>query len=373
MSTGKAGLGCLDWICIMTTQRCIKCVIWDLDNTIWKGVLSEDDKIEMRGDVAHILETLDRRGILNSIASKNDYNSAMSQIEEFGLADYFLYPQIHWNSKTESIREISRLLDIGVDSLALIDDQPFEREEVNFTIPDVLCIDSADLHRLLEMPEMTPRFVTEDSTKRRRMYLNEIARNKVEAKFVGPKDEFLASLNMVFTISPAGEEDLRRAAELTERTHQLNTTGYSYTYEELDRFRTSRDHRLLIAGLDDKYGTYGKIGLALMECSEAVWTIKLLLLSCRVMARGVGSIMLNHLRREARASNVRLLAEIIPNDRNILMSITYKFAGFREIEKRDGLIVYEDLGPHVDTFPEYINVCIREEVTHDVRNSNSGS
>lgn len=117
---------------------------------------------------------------------------------------------------------------------------------------------------------------------------------------VGPKEEFLTTLKMMLTIAPASVEELKRAEELTVRTHQLNTTGYTYSYEELDQFRQSDRHLLLIAGLDDKYGTYGKIGVILVECFEAVWTIKLLLMSCRVMSRGVGSVVINHIRNEAR-------------------------------------------------------------------------
>src|SRR5579864_1392804 len=112
------------------------------------------------------------------------------------------------------------------------------------------------------MPDMMPRFVTEDAARRRRMYLSDMVRVQAEREFVGASEEFLASLQMVFTIAPAREADLQRAEELTVRTHQLNTTGRTYSYAELNEFRQSPQHKLLIAGLEDKYGSYGKIGLA---------------------------------------------------------------------------------------------------------------
>ena len=145
------------------------------------------------------------------------------------------------------------------------------------------------------------------------MYLNDMMRNKVEEEFAGPQEAFLASLDMALTIFPAEEEDLQRAEELTVRTNQLNATGYTYSYDELNHFRQSEQHKLLMARLDDKFGSYGHIGLALVECREEVWMIKLLLMSCRVMSRGVGSIMLNYIMNLAQEKNVILQAEFLPN------------------------------------------------------------
>src|SRR6185369_7388916 len=211
---------------------------------------------------------------------------------------------------------------------------------------------------LLDRPEFNPRFITEDSRLRRHMYMADIRRNREEAEFVGPTDEFLSTLNMVFTIAQAQAEDLKRAEELTVRTHQLNTTGYTYSYEELDQFRQSDQHLLLVGSLDDKYGSYGKIGLALVECSPGHWNIKLLLMSCRVMSTGVGTIMINYIRKLAQSAGVKLTAEFLPTDRNRMMYVTYKFAGFREVDKRYGLIRLEnDLGS-LPAFPDYIRVSV---------------
>ncbi len=340
------------------SEQKVKCVVWDLDNTLWDGVLLESDQVSLRDGVTDIIKTLDKRGILQSTASKNEYDHAMTQLKAFGLSEYFIYPQINWNSKAQNIETIARKINIGIDTFAFIDDQPFEREEVNFSQPDVLCIDAADIDKLLDMPEMNPRFITDDSSKRRLMYISDIERDNIEENFVGPKENFLATLNMVLTIAPAQEDDLKRAEELTVRTHQLNTTGDTYSYEELDHFRQSDQHILLVASLNDKYGTYGKIGLTLIECNEDVWTIKLLLMSCRVMSRGVGSVMINHLRNEARKNNVRLQAEFISNDRNRMMYMTYKFAHFKEKEKINDRVILENDLSQVQKFPEYLTVNI---------------
>ncbi len=342
----------------------IKCVIWDLDHTVWDGILLEDGDVRVRPGVREAIETLDGRGILHSIASRNDRATALAKLRELGLEEYFLYPQIHWNPKSGSVEQIAKDLNLALDAFAFIDDQPHERDEVAFSLPQVLCIDAAEVGRLVEMPELTPRFVTEDSRQRRRMYQADIERNQAEGEYVGAKEEFLETLGMKFSIVPAREEDLKRAEELTARTHQLNTTGYTYNYDELDAFRRSPDHLLLVASLVDKYGTYGKIGLALLELGTEAdggfWTVKLLLMSCRVMSKGVGTILVHHILDRARRAGVRLRAEFVSNDRNRMMLVTYKFAGFKQIERRGEVAVLENDLSNVQPFPPYVEVEIEE-------------
>ncbi|MEH2382485.1 MAG: HAD-IIIC family phosphatase [Nostoc sp.] len=339
-------------------KKAIKCVVWDLDNTLWEGILLEDDRVYLRNQVVEIIKTLDSRGILQSIASKNDDARAMAQIQEFGLHEYFLYPQINWNSKSSSIHEIAKSLNLGIDTFAFIDDQLFELEEVSFSLPEVLCINTTELAYIADMPEMNPRFLTEDSKLRRLMYISDLERNNYEKEFVGTQEEFLATLNMFFTISYAQEDDLQRAEELTVRTNQLNTTGYTYSYDELNHFRQSDKHKLLITSLDDKYGSYGKIGLVLVECQEFVWTLKLMLMSCRVMSRGVGTILLNYIMTLAKNNNVPLRAEFVSNNRNRMMYVSYKFAGFQETEKIGDLLILENDLMRIQPFPKYVNVKI---------------
>ncbi len=339
-----------------TKKRKIKCVVWDLDNTIWNGILVEDETVRLREIAVRIIKTLDERGILQSVASRNDYDVAFKKLVDFGIHEYFIYPQIDWGNKSGSIKTIVESINIGMDTIAFIDDQPYEREEVLFHHPEVLCIDSADLEGLLDMPEFNPTFVTDDSSQRRKLYMHDITRKRIEESFEGSQEEFLSSLRMVFTIGPVEGEDLKRAEELTVRTHQLNATGYTYSYEELDAFRHSPNHKLLIAGLEDKYGPYGKIGLTLLECDRQVWTLKLLLMSCRVMSRGVGSVMLNFVAKQAHEAGAALRAEFVPTDRNRMMLLTYKFAGFQEVETRDGLIVFEHDPNRIQETPAYVTL-----------------
>ena len=337
-------------------RKSVKCVVWDLDDTLWSGTLLEGDSVQLRSGIPEIIRTLDERGILQSIASKNDSESALTQLRKFGLADYFLYPQISWSSKSSGVQQIVTALNIATDSVAFIDDQPFERDEVNSVLPEVLCLDAASLDQLLQMPEMIPRFITSESRLRRQMYLTDLERKNAETAFTGPAEEFLASLKMEFSIQRAQEADLQRLEELTQRTHQLNTTGYTYSYDELSDFLRSPQHLLLVAELKDRYGTYGKVGLALVELKGDHWNIKLLLMSCRVMSRGVGAVLLTFITRLAIASKVRLRAEFISTDRNRMMYVTYKFNNFREIERNGKLIVFENPLLNTPDFPDYIKI-----------------
>jgi FkbH-like protein len=198
--------------------------------------------------------------------------------------------------------------------------------------------------------------VTDDARRRREMYQADLVRQEQESAHKGPSDAFLASLGMVLGVAPADANDLPRVEELVARTNQLNTTGRIYSYEELDALRTSPDHRLLVAELTDKHGPYGKIGTILLHCTPEAWTVKLLLMSCRVMSRGVGGALITLLRREARAAGVRLFADFRATERNRMMYITYKFAGFSEVGETDGVALLEGDLQQIPELPSYLEV-----------------
>ncbi|MEX2601960.1 MAG: HAD-IIIC family phosphatase, partial [Balneolaceae bacterium] len=312
--------------------------------------------VTLKPGIVELIQTLDERGILQSVASKNDEDMAVAKLKQFGLMEYFLYPQINWNPKSGSLRKIAEQINIGLDTLAFVDDQAFEREEVQFSHPEILVIDSLKTAEIADMEVMIPRFITDDSRKRRQMYQSDIVRNEVEKEFDGSQDLFLSTLDMVLTISEAKTEDLKRAEELTQRTNQLNTTAYTYDYDELAFFSRSPDHLLLVAGLTDKFGTYGKIGLVLVDKQPDVWTVKLLLMSCRVMSRGVGTVLITFLRNLAKEEGVALEAEFVTNDRNRMMYVTYKFNQFREKEKKENWVLLENDLENIPAYPDYMKI-----------------
>ncbi len=337
----------------------VKCVVWDLDHTLWTGVLAEGDDVVLKPGLGDVLYQLDRRGILNSISSRNDHADAMRKLAQFGLAEYFLYPQIDWGAKSVGIAKIQSQLDVGMDTLLFIDDQPFERDEVRAIHPSVECVPAESYVDLLDHPRLRAAIMTEDAGRRRLMYLHEQARRQDQECFVGTPEAFLATLAMRFVISRAQEADLLRAEELTIRTNQLNATGITYDSDDLRRLMASPMHSLLICELSDRYGSYGKIGLALLEHQAQYDYIRLLLMSCRTVSRGVGSVLLTHLMQRARVRGKGLRADFRRTDRNRQMLVTYQFSGFREIERCDDRrTVFEHDLAVVQGFPPYIDVLI---------------
>lgn len=344
-------------------QKQIKCVIWDLDNTVWDGVLSEGGGAHLLPGVEETIRTLDERGIVNSIASKNDYETAMRRLKDFGLEELFLCPQISWNPKSVSVGRIQTLLNIKPEATAFVDDSAFERDEVQFASPLTRVYPADEAGMLADRPEFQVRFVTEDAANRRKMYQADLQRQEAEEQFTGNNDEFLSTLHMKMDLAPVTEQDLQRAEELTIRTHQLNSTGYTYSYEELLELSRSKNYIFRICGLTDDYGTSGKVGLLLLEEKEEVLLLKLLIVSCRVMTRGIGSALLCYATQLAERKGKRLQAEFFETEYNRIMYVTYKFAGFEEVQEEGREILLEYQGEEALPFPDYLQVTEEPQIS----------
>jgi FkbH-like protein len=332
----------------------IKCVVWDLDNTIWNGILTEDANVKINKEILSAIQILDQRGILQSISSKNNFKETMQKLKEFQIDHFFLYPQIHWKPKSQSLQQIANDLNISIDTFAFVDDQPFELDEVRYSLQNVRTYHADEIVNKINSAEFMPIFITEDSKKRRQLYQTDIIRKSDESSFIGSTEEFLTTLNMSLTLKPATVLDLQRAEELTVRTHQLNTTGYTYSYDQLKSLLESKQHVLLVAELEDKYGHYGTIGLVLLERNENKLIIKLILMSCRVVSRGIGAVITNYLRKVAKSSNKHLWAEFIDNNRNRMMYMTYKLNGFYEHHEKNNIAILQNSLEDIPNTPNYI-------------------
>ena len=341
---------------VVNSDEKIKCVVWDLDHTLWDGVLSEGDVIQLRPEVERALQMFDERGILQSVASKNNEHDAVETLRVLGVDKYLLYPQIHWAPKSQSIRTIAEKLNIGLNTFAFVDDQPFERDEVLHHLPDVRTFDPVDIVSFEEMAVFQPRFITEDTRVRRVMYQEEMARSRDRERFDGPEESFLRTLGMVLRVSPATEADLQRAEELTQRTNQLNTTGIGYSYDELREKMEDPHYLLLVATLEDRYGSSGTIGLVLAHKDSSRWLVELLLISCRVISRGVGGVLITLLRKLCQQRDLALDAMFRETDRNRMMYVTYRFAGFTEGGREgDRILMHNDL-TSIPAFPDYVDL-----------------
>ncbi|MFL6137856.1 MAG: HAD-IIIC family phosphatase [Frankiaceae bacterium] len=312
-----------------TGQPLVKCLVWDLDNTLWRGTLLENDDVELTEQVRRTVLELDRRGILQSIASRNDHDNAWERLERLGIAEYFVVPEVGWGRKSDSVRRIAERLAFAETAIAFIDDQPADRAEVAHELPSVRIYEAERAAELTSLPEFTPATVTEDAAKRRAMYAASFQREQARDEHAGSSDEFLRSLDLHLVIERATPEQLARLEELTLRTSQMNATGVHYSDADLRSLLAAPDHDVLVTSLTDRFGSHGAVGVVLVQRSADRWRLKLLATSCRVVSFGTGATILRWLIAQAHAAGVHLTADFRATERNRIMEVTYRFAGFR--------------------------------------------
>ncbi|MFB7269756.1 HAD-IIIC family phosphatase [Streptomyces sp. NPDC056244] len=327
--------------------KAVKCLVWDLDNTLWNGTLLEDGEVTLPERIREVVKALDERGILQSVASKNDHDHAWARLEKLGIAEYFVLPRIGWGPKSESLRRIADQLNFALDTIAFVDDQPAERAEVAHYLPAVRCYPAEQAVELASLPEFSP-VVTVDSRRRREMYQAGFRRETAREEFAGPDEEFLRTLALEMTIRRAVEPDLARVEELTLRTSQMNATGVHYGDEHLRALLTDPRHEVLVVQLRDRFGDHGAVGIVLLERHAGAWLLRLLATSCRVVSFGAGAVLLRWLVDEAARSGVRLFADFRRTERNRMMEVAYRFAGFApyEGERSDVLRGEADAADH---------------------------
>jgi FkbH-like protein len=269
-----------------STESKIKCVVWDLDNTLWDGILVEDGptRLRLKPHIVQTIKKLDERGILHSIVSKNNLDEALNVLKTFGIEEYFLCPQISWEPKSQGFKVIARQLNIGMDTLLFVDDSEFELQEVRTVHPEVRVL-NAD--RLLEIADMgacqVP--VTTESRQRRKMYQVESERQNIAGSFGDDYMNFLRHCNIRLNIQPMTEANLDRVHELTQRTNQMNFSGNRYEKSTLERILASRELDTYVLDVEDRFGSYGVVGFSIVDNRVPLMTD--LMFSCRVQSKRV--------------------------------------------------------------------------------------
>lgn len=221
----------------------VKCVAWDLDNTLWKGVLAEDGNgnLAPRPDSIDLIKKLDEKGIIQTVVSKNNYSDAWAVIERLGLREYFLYPAINWQRKSANLKALAEELNINLDTFALIDDSPFERTEVQSVLPQVRVYSDEQVGQLLSYQEFDVP-LTAASHKRRISYQTELTRQKELESFGGDYEAFLRSCEMNLRLFvPRQEKHILRCFELIQRANQLNLSGSAMPTPHFVSFSISRE------------------------------------------------------------------------------------------------------------------------------------
>jgi len=335
--------GCMDfvrdtaYVPAKKTGSC-KCVVWDLDNTVWDGVLVEDgpDKLVLKPGIREIFAELDRRGILLSVASKNNRDDVMPVLKRFGLAEYILKPEISWEPKGQSVRRIAQSLNIGIESLLYVDDSPFERAEVGSVCPEVKIIDAADANWLLWREEcQVPN--TEESARRRLLYREQDHREQALKQAAGDYEAFLRDCKIQVRVLRLDEKLLPRVHELAQRTNQMNFSGTRYTREQLDSVRTDKNLDAMAIEVEDRFGNYGIVGFAIMDRERNVLTD--LAFSCRIQSKRIEHALLAHLLGQYPARPFRALWK--KTERNAPTGKVFADLGFREAREAGGVTELE--------------------------------
>jgi FkbH-like protein len=277
-----------------TEAKQIKCVVWDLDNTLWKGILIEGDNVVLRPDIVRLLKHLDERGILLSIASKNDHSSAWEKLKQLGVSEYFLFPQINWIPKSMNIKTIAERLNIGLDTFAFVDDNPFELAQVGHTFPEVSCVNANEIHTLFSDPRFQGS-TSAESRHRRQFYQEAMGREEAQQEFGSNYLGFLASCGITLQIAPYSVEDSERVAELVQRTNQLNFSGHKYIRSQLNEILANPQLEKYVLKSSDKYGSYGTVGFSIVERGTDIIQIRDFMLSCRVQGKFIEQAFFHHL------------------------------------------------------------------------------
>ena len=329
-----------------------KCIILDLDNTTWGGIIGDDgiEKIQI-GDLGIgkafsefqlWVKKLKNRGIIIAICSKNTESVAIEPFKKhpdmvLKMEDISVFVA-NWENKADNIRHIQKVLNIGFDSMVFIDDNPFERNIVRENLPDV-CVpempeDPADyLEHLYSLNLFETISYSNEDTDRTKKYQIESKRVSTQKKYTNEND-FLKSLEMVSNIESFNNFNIPGVAQLSQRSNQFNLRTIRYTEKDIIKIINSNDYFTFSFNLKDKFGDHGLICVIILkQQSESTLFIDTWFMSCRVLKRGMERFVLNHLVNYAKKNNFKFIeGEYIKTPKNILVKDHYSDLGF---EKKD--------------------------------------
>ncbi len=332
-----------------------KCVVVDLDNTLWKGVVGEDgvggiivDDSNIGSiyqDIQKVLLMHKQKGILLAVASKNnpeDVKEVFSKKEGMVLKEEdFIVMKINWEPKSKSIALIAKELNIGVDSMVFLDDNPAERFEVKARLPDVEVIDfPEDVALLPSMLKGLPYFetlaLTEEDKKRHELYQQEKSREELKKNV--PMEDYLADLGTKIRVRKNDEPSLERITQLINKTNQFNLRTRRYSAEEVSLFMRAPSSFVASLHAADKFGELGLTGVAIVTRKEDMQTyfIDTFLMSCRIMGRGIELQFFIEVLKMLPKGAKTLEAEYLPTKKNEAVKDFFDQLGFSAIPSKEG-------------------------------------
>ena len=334
---------------ILYQTRIIKCIIFDLDNTIWSGLAGEQslEEIEIGGgvynncylDIQKWLKWQKEKGVLLAICSKNEENTALKVFKNhpdmhLSYNDIASH-RINWEDKHVNIASIAEQLNLGLNQILFLDDQAIEREQVKAFLPHVLVVDISEdpadsLSAIWNLDILSPLNLTEEDLRRTEMYLQERERLKNSAFFTSHL-EFLESLKMKAKVEILSLENVQRAEQLCLRTNQFNFRTIRFNRSDLEGIINDPSKSSFLIKLEDKFGKYGSVVLVILEKRSNEIFIENWLMSCRVFRRSLEFFTFNHIIKLAKQMKCdKLICEYLPTDKNIYIKELSGKLGFRK-------------------------------------------
>lgn len=340
-----------------------KCLVLDLDNTLWGGIIGEDGieaiKLGEDGigrayvDFQREIVNLHEKGVILAIDSRNNLEDAEEVFEKHPSMvlkkEHFATMKINWKDKVTNLRKIAEELNIGLNSFVFLDDNPVERELVKKRVPGVVVPDLPDDPSLLRdfilklgLEYFPIVSLTVEDRKRGQLYKSQVQRVSLR-KSVSSLEDFYRSLEMRAIMKEDDPFAIPRMAQLTQRTNQFNLTTHRYTESEIKSFIENPSYRVYNLELIDKFDSNGIVGLIILyNCDEASWTIDTFLLSCRVTGRTVEDAFVAYVVNKLREEGVKYLkGEYIPTKKNSLVKDLYEGLGFKKIGQKEGAASWE--------------------------------
>jgi FkbH-like protein len=362
------------------TGRTAKALVVDLDNTLWGGIIGEDGmagikvSAEYPGAAFEALQRalldLSRRGILLAICSKNNLDDAIEALEKHpGMLvrpKHFAAMRINWNDKAQNLREIAQELNIGVDALAFLDDNPFEREQVRAALPEVTVIEIPAnpleyATTVRDCPVFERLSLSAEDQQRTTMYAEQRQRSDAEQKFQS-KEDFFRYLEQEADLEPVSDLTLARVAQLTQKTNQFNVTTRRYSEAQIAEMAKKPGWNLWSIRVRDRFGDHGLVGVAITHDEGDQCEIDTFLLSCRVIGRTVEIALLVYIAKSAAERGCkRLIGWFLPTKKNAPAREFYEQNGFLRQETKDsGTLWSLDLTNSALRSPDWIKLNITE-------------
>jgi len=337
-----------------------KCVVLDLDNTLWGGVVGEDGfngihlgpSPEGRSfwEFQKALLALYQRGILLAVNSKNNEADALEVIRNHPhmvlREEHFAALRINWEDKVSNLKDLAAELNLGLDSFVFLDDDKMQRGMVRALLPEVLTVEMPEdpalyLKTLQGLNDFNALQLTDEDLRRGQLYASE--RQRRTFKQTAGIEDYLHGLETVLTIEPVNAFSIPRIAQLTQRTNQFNMTTRRYQEEDVTRMSQSPAFLVLSLNAKDRFGDNGLTAAAVIEKkSGRVWRIDSFMMSCRIIGRKIEEAFLAHILQRALAEGVQTVtADFVSTEKNALAKGFYEKCGFQPAGIREGIEIFD--------------------------------